>query len=444
MESERGSVNFIAQSSFNIVNALKGPKISATTADLVSLDKRLKHGQDRELSLVDAFGKIADCARATDWKSAFEYQLTLSQDLVQSFDYSSIHFLYIQLNNLVWLAKKADLAASTAAQQTQFLGDDGDDDNADSKTKNMESAARVIMRAFNYSLNDRAPLESSRKWATYPTLIIMFKAFIHLKTVNLMQNSLRALENAQMVEFPALEHHPKHISVAFHYYRAFYAFSSEQYKDAYKFFLLAFENCHKRHLVNKYLILKYLIPCAILNGRMPTARLMKKYCTLSAGDKQKLRTLRDIIRLYNEIISAVKTGNYWVFQRNMDVHEHFFLDHGVYMVLERLRVLCLARLMNKVYLIQEKKTRIDLTDLYFALRFSRYLFATMITDKVAGDKALVVESDLDEVECLVANLIYLGLIRGYLSHERRTLVLANKNPFPRYAEIIQRAGIPGL
>jgi hypothetical protein len=41
--------------------------------------------------------------------------------------------------------------------------------------------------------------------------------------------------------------------------------------------------------------------------------------------------------------------------------------------------------------------------------------------------------DLDEVECILANLIHLGMIKGYISHERRLLVLANKErqePFP--------------
>ena len=42
--------------------------------------------------------------------------------------------------------------------------------------------------------------------------------------------------------------------------------------------------------------------------------------------------------------------------------------------------------------------------------------------------------DLDEVECLLANLIHLGYIKGYISHELRLLVLPSKqakqDPFP--------------
>lgn len=39
------------------------------------------------------------------------------------------------------------------------------------------------------------------------------------------------------------------------------------------------------------------------------------------------------------------------------------------------------------------------------------------------------ELDLDELEFLLANLIANGFIKGYISHEKRMLVLA-KDPFP--------------
>jgi hypothetical protein len=38
--------------------------------------------------------------------------------------------------------------------------------------------------------------------------------------------------------------------------------------------------------------------------------------------------------------------------------------------------------------------------------------------------------DLDEIECILANLIYRGYVRGYLSHSKRVLVLSKKDPFP--------------
>lgn len=41
---------------------------------------------------------------------------------------------------------------------------------------------------------------------------------------------------------------------------------------------------------------------------------------------------------------------------------------------------------------------------------------------------------MDEVECFVANMIYKGLIRGYISHEKQVVVLAANGAFPRVAD----------
>ena len=42
--------------------------------------------------------------------------------------------------------------------------------------------------------------------------------------------------------------------------------------------------------------------------------------------------------------------------------------------------------------------------------------------------------EVEEVECYLANMIYKGLVRGYISHERQMVVLASKDAFPRLAD----------
>lgn len=37
---------------------------------------------------------------------------------------------------------------------------------------------------------------------------------------------------------------------------------------------------------------------------------------------------------------------------------------------------------------------------------------------------------LDEIECIIANLIYKGHLKGYISHSKKVLVLSKTNPFP--------------
>lgn len=42
--------------------------------------------------------------------------------------------------------------------------------------------------------------------------------------------------------------------------------------------------------------------------------------------------------------------------------------------------------------------------------------------------------DIEEVECYLANMIFKGLIRGYISHEKQMVVLAATGAFPRLAD----------
>ena len=39
----------------------------------------------------------------------------------------------------------------------------------------------------------------------------------------------------------------------------------------------------------------------------------------------------------------------------------------------------------------------------------------------------------EEAECLVANMIFKGYMRGYISHEKQMVVLGNNNAFPSLA-----------
>lgn len=38
--------------------------------------------------------------------------------------------------------------------------------------------------------------------------------------------------------------------------------------------------------------------------------------------------------------------------------------------------------------------------------------------------------DLDEVECILANLIYRGYVKAYISYAKKMLVLSKVSPFP--------------
>jgi len=79
---------------------------------------------------------------------------------------------------------------------------------------------------------------------------------------------------------------------------------------------------------------------------------------------------------------------------------------------EKLKFLVYRNLFKKVFVIR-KSHQLDMGDFLSALHF------VGLTDV-----------SLDETHCIVANLIYDGKIKGYISHAHNKLVVSKQNPFP--------------
>jgi hypothetical protein len=94
-----------------------------------------------------------------------------------------------------------------------------------------------------------------------------------------------------------------------------------------------------------------------------------------------------------------------------------FTRQGTYLLLEKCKTVCYRNLFKRIFLILDKH-QLSLNYIAKSLKW------------------LGMPIDLDEVECILANLIYRGYIRGYLSHAKRVLVLSKREPFPTSAVIL--------
>ena len=117
------------------------------------------------------------------------------------------------------------------------------------------------------------------------------------------------------------------------------------------------------------------------------------------------------------MVEAVRTGD--VRQLNDALHEHqvTFIMQGTFLVLEKLRDVATRALFRKTHAFCAAKNPQK------ANQVSLHVFA----------KALAwcgAEMDIDEVECVVANLIFRKCIKGYISHKSRVVVLAKTGAFP--------------
>ncbi|KAF9930062.1 COP9 signalosome (CSN) subunit [Linnemannia zychae] len=263
------------------------------------------------------------------------------------------------------------------------------------KPSKLEDCARAINKAFSVCITDRSPLNISRKWGTYNIIGILFRTYFKLKSHNLCKNILRAVKAADL---PELEQYPMAHQVTIRYYTGVLSFFNEDFKKAESDLQFAFDHIHSKFQRNRRLVLHYLIPTRMLHGSLPSHGLLEEFPELSA--------------LYLPLASAIKTGNVQLFDEALSAGGSRLIGLGTYLTVERSRGVAVRVLFKKVYTLMDKSNKLNIELFQKALAF------------------VGVDIEEEEVECMLANMIYKGYIRGYLSHEKKVLVLSQKDPFP--------------
>ncbi|KAF3913871.1 hypothetical protein ABW21_db0203436 [Orbilia brochopaga] len=189
--------------------------------------------------------------------------------------------------------------------------------------------------------------------------------------------------------------------VTFKYYCGVIAFLDEDYVKAEEHLDMAYRLCHKDAQKNKELILTYLIPTKLLTRRqLPSAALLQPYPLLES--------------LFLPLATCIKSGNIREYDEHLAKGEDWFVKKRIFLTLERGRDITLRNLFRKVYLAAgQSKTRIPVDH-----------FRAAVSWKSGVD----VESE--EVECFLANMMYKGYVKGYISRERGMVVLSGTNAFP--------------
>ena len=120
---------------------------------------------------------------------------------------------------------------------------------------------------------------------------------------------------------------------------------------------------------------------------------------------------------FTALAEAAVRGDVGSFERTLQRHQASFIRIGVYLVLEQVKMLAYRNLFRRIYLLAGS-TRLNLYSFEAALKWM-------------GEE----ETDVDEIECILANLIYQGKIKGYISHQKRFLIVSKTGPFPKTAVV---------
>lgn len=268
------------------------------------------------------------------------------------------------------------------------------------KDENMERACECLMQLFRVCATDtRSTLINSKRVGMISIINQLFKIYFRINKLHLCKPLIRALENANVFDQCTLAQ-----KVTYNYYLGVKTLFDLKILEAEKLLDFVFENCHPDSHKNIRLTLIFLIPIKMLLGRMPHQKILDKYdlCQF-AGIKR-----------------AVIAGRIGDLDEAIERHSDFFWRYGIYLIIERLKTIALRNLFRKV----AKCSRSHLVEMEVILKAVRM---------VQPDE----EIKMEEVHCMLSNLIYEGKIKGYLSIGHQKLVLSKTNPFPPIAELMK-------
>ncbi|KPJ06019.1 PCI domain-containing protein 2-like [Papilio machaon] len=271
--------------------------------------------------------------------------------------------------------------------------------NSQNNGKILEKAAESLLACFRVCAADNRTSDSDTKRLGMLTLVNqLLKVYFRINKLHLCKPLIRAIDSS-----PFKDHFPLAQQITYRYFVGRKAMFDSDYASADEYLSYAFQKCHRDSRKNKRLILTYLIPVKMLLGYMPSKALLEKY---------------DLMQFW-DLVLTVKDGNLRGIDQVMETHESFFIRAGIYLIVEKLKITAYRNLFRKVYLI-ENTHQIEIASFQAALQ-------------LVGQE----DVDSDETQCIVANLIYDGKIKGYISYQHKKVVVSKQNAFPPLTSLYQ-------
>lgn len=129
----------------------------------------------------------------------------------------------------------------------------------------------------------------------------------------------------------------------------------------------------------------YLIPCHLLTTHtLPTQALLEPYPRLQ--------------RLFLPLAQCIKRGDLYAFDQALKEGEDEFVKRRIYLPLERAHDTCLRNLLRKVFIAGGMAPEADPPTRRTRIPTGEFTAAISLSSKQ--------QVDSDEVECLLANMIY--------------------------------------
>ncbi|QQP41972.1 Uncharacterized protein FKW44_016496, partial [Caligus rogercresseyi] len=180
------------------------------------------------------------------------------------------------------------------------------------------------------ALDSKTSDEVTKRWGMLNIVNQLFKIYFKVNKLHLCKPLIRAIDQTNL-----RDSYPKSQQVTFKYYVGRQLMFDNKFPEAEKYLSYAFEKCLSSSISNKRAILIYLIPVKMLLGQMPSQGLLSKYG----------------LNEFSEVVKAVREGNLLRLQSALEANEKAFIKYGIFLILEKLKVITYRNLFKKVALI---------------------------------------------------------------------------------------------
>jgi nuclear mRNA export protein PCID2/THP1 len=262
----------------------------------------------------------------------------------------------------------------------------------------------LVREAFTATLVVKSEKKAKKMGALF-LAVCMIRSYFGMNTLRQATLIVNNVSKMILTGKTTLANFPKSHSVPYQYYAGRLQIVAGRYDEAEDTLMFALRNCPVDILTNRRQILRVLIPCKMVRGVLPTLTLLHEH---------NLKQFEDISR-------AVRTGDVRLYNKSINAYRAKFVSMGTYFLMERLRYLVYRMMFKRVYLIRmselpadsKKRNRMRIQDLVSVL-------------ETCGGET----KTCDEVECILANLIFRKQMKGYISHAHSLVVMSKENPFP--------------
>jgi hypothetical protein len=195
----------------------------------------------------------------------------------------------------------------------------------------IERVAESLRRGMGATAYHKAPDAVSKKRAALVVINTTLKLYFKVHALRLAKFQLGVVNTPA---FPALESFPIAQQVTYRFFAGRVAMLEGQLTQADEDLSFALQHCHAAAPSNAAAIARVLVPVKVLRGRMPSAAFLSRH---------------GLEGVYGGLLQCVRRGDLKGYRAAVRQHRKWYIDTGVYMMVEAMELLVARSICREVY-----------------------------------------------------------------------------------------------